>query len=434
MPFHAAPLLNTVKCTCHSTWATLLQCIITMAQPSKPQTYDEDGDEIGCCDGGTCFDGVDALADSTHVKYFRVLGSLVIFFSILEFALGGSIFNFLSNVRLGTWWAGLLAIIAGVTALGSNNRGWATATCVLASISTIIALIAAAVEGANLTVFQNLTACASRGTSTKISFYGSHEEHKYAVMCLNDAGNEYVVNGCYCVAPQGRLCNQYSLSKFATSYSYGCGNILDNFTGYISASLAFSIIIGFICLALSIISCVVICCPRRSPLNREAKVITLTPLVGVSGSENTFWSHSRHNAQCRVHRSANASKGPRSEGAGLQNRLTHFLTWPLLCCCIIQPCHVMRSPMFTLSTIFCPYISNNFSLDVFQRTCLASCCEEKLLVGTLTFFEPVCYQHNICTTVEILDRNLQVIYQLSNILFHLPNWDATRDHFSDWSN
>ena len=264
-----------------------------MAQESKPQTYDGDREEIGCCDGGTCFDGVDALADSTHVKCFRVLGSLAIFFSILEFALGGSVYNFISNVQLGTWWAGLLAIIAGVTGIGSNNRGWATATCILASLATVIAAIAAGVEGANLNVFQNLTACARKDSSGNIEVYGNHAEHKYAKMCVNNVRDEYVVNGCYCVAPKGLICNQYSLSKFATNYKYGCGNILDDFTNYLITSLTFNIVIGVICLTLSIISCVVICCPRRSPLNQKARVLTLSPssteeAVGVPGSENSF--------------------------------------------------------------------------------------------------------------------------------------------------
>lgn len=231
---------------------------------------DEEG-RRGCCDGGRCFDGIDALADRVHLKYLRIIGGLGMVLSIIEAGLGGSIYNFLSNIRLGTWWAGILAFVAGICAIGSNNRGWITATCILSSFAALLAAIAAAVEGASLNIFQSLTACSMMDSKKQISRYGNAQDHFYSDICMFNDLNNIVANGCYCVAPHGILCNNYVLSGFAKQNQNTCENILTTFKAYLISSLAFCMAIGITMAVLAVISCVVVCCPTKSLLNKNKK-------------------------------------------------------------------------------------------------------------------------------------------------------------------
>lgn len=233
------------------------------------EIYDEEEGERGCCDGGTCLDGVDATANNVHLKYLRIVGSLGMVLAVLEAGMGVSIYQFLSNVRLGTWWAGILAFIAGISALGSNNVGWVTATCILSSFAALLAAIAAAVEGASLNVFQNLTACTSMDSDKQVYNFGNVSDNFYSSICMINDSPEIIVNGCYCVAPNGHLCNEYTISVFARNYNNNCGNILTSYKNYLITSLAFCIAIGATMVILAILSCTVVCCPRRSFLNRQ---------------------------------------------------------------------------------------------------------------------------------------------------------------------
>jgi hypothetical protein len=230
--------------------------------------YDEEEGERGCCDGGTCFDGVDALADEVHIKYMRIIGSLSMVLAIIEAGLGGSIYNFISNVRLGTWWAGILAFIAGICAIGSNYRGWVTTTCILTSFAALLAAINAAVEGASLNIFLSLTSCTMIDSNKKIFHYGDVRDNFYSDICMNNDLSVVVTNRCYCVASNGLLCNDYMLSDFAKQNHNTCGNILTTFKNYLISSLAFCVAIGLTMAVLVVISCVVVCCPSRSLLNQ----------------------------------------------------------------------------------------------------------------------------------------------------------------------
>jgi hypothetical protein len=231
--------------------------------------YDEEEGERGCCDGGTCFDGVDALADEVHIKYLRIIGSLSMILAIIEAGLGGSLYNFFSNVRLGTWWAGILAFLAGICAIGSNYRGWVTATCILSSFAALLAAIAAAVEGASLNIFLSLTACTMIDSNKEIFHYGNVRYNFYSDICMTNDLRDIVTNGCYCVAPNGLLCNEYMLSEFAKQNQNTCGNILTTYKDNLIASLVFCVAIGVTMAGLAVISCVVVCCPSRSFLNQK---------------------------------------------------------------------------------------------------------------------------------------------------------------------
>ena len=46
-----------------------------------------------------------------HVFALRVVGWLTMFLAATQFGVGGTLFNYFDNVKLGAWWVGILAFL-----------------------------------------------------------------------------------------------------------------------------------------------------------------------------------------------------------------------------------------------------------------------------------------------------------------------------------
>ena len=91
----------------------------------------------------------------------RVLGALIILFSVIEIGVGGAAYSFLTNVKVGAWWGSLLPIAAGVLALIYKPRGILIAAIVVSVIGAVVAVIASAVDGASAFIISLEQACVS---------------------------------------------------------------------------------------------------------------------------------------------------------------------------------------------------------------------------------------------------------------------------------
>lgn len=210
-----------------------------------------------CCPGSP--DSSES-SDSVHVLLLRIIGSFTLIFGVVEIGLGFGIFTFLNHMKLGAWWVGIITSIAGLCAIAAFNKGWVTATCVVASAACITAVVGAALDGIGSLTFQNLTACSSANNpNSQIYNYGSATDYQYSNACLA-AASPLVPGVCYCVTSGGSACSALSLSGSALYYHQDCGNILTTYANSLTASTAFSVLCFVNVFTLFILSCVMLCC------------------------------------------------------------------------------------------------------------------------------------------------------------------------------
>ena len=233
---------------------------------------------------------LDGITDSMHIMFLRIFGALALLFSIIEFILGGAAWNFLNNSKVGSWWAGIIAIIAGYLGVAYTTRRRVIATCVISFLAVIVAAVGAAYDGMNFMTINLLTAASSMDPSFgAITNYGSSTDWDRADKCLVQA-NPIVYNSCYCVGSrEDNICSRYSLTTYSTSVYMNCGNIFTTYNSLLIASTAFCVLILISTLALFIVTTIVLCCPGKS---YAIGVPPVTPKVeeevevGVNGSAN----------------------------------------------------------------------------------------------------------------------------------------------------
>jgi hypothetical protein len=201
--------------------------------------------------------------DSVHILVLRIIGSLCLLFGLIELGVGGALYNYLSNVKSGAWWAGIFTITTGLSALISLNRKWVIGTCFFSSIATLVALVGAVIDGLASTKFISLTACSYTSNGISINF-GEKSDYASADKC--ELNGPFVADACYCVTAGGKSCGTYSLSPFAVKAKQNCANILGNYANTLSASTAVCVITFIILFFLSIFTCIILLCPHKSPI------------------------------------------------------------------------------------------------------------------------------------------------------------------------
>lgn len=225
-----------------------------------------------CCLGGSCSSCPEPVEDPVHVSLLRIIGSITFVFGVIELGLGGTVYNFLRNVKLGGWWCGVPVVICGFFASFPKNKGWVTIACIFASFACVITAFGSVIDGANSILVQNLTACTSLDpASLKHIHHGDESDVPFAITCMNNAA-VYVPDACYCVSKQGAYCGEYLLSKYATALNLKCSDILNNYAHALTASAAFCALSLIMAIALSFLTCVVLCCPTcKSPFSKSSK-------------------------------------------------------------------------------------------------------------------------------------------------------------------
>ena len=217
-------------------------------------------------------------SDSVHVLLMRIVGSFTLAFGVVEIGLGFGIFTFLDHVKLGAWWVGFITVVAGLCAIAALNKGWVTATCVVASAACITAVVGAALDGIGSLTFQDLTACSSASKpNSQIYNYGSAADYQYSNACLA-ATSPLVPGVCYCIKSGGSACSALSLAGSALYFHQDCGNILTTYANSLTASTAFCVLCFANVFTLFILSCVMLCCANTSSF------LTTRALEGPIGS------------------------------------------------------------------------------------------------------------------------------------------------------
>lgn len=211
--------------------------------------------KVGCC-------------DDTNVKHrlaLRVTGVILFITSIIEFGLGGSVYSTLSDIQLGAWWTGVLALVAAVLSIIAANKGLVVAAIVVASFATIIGIVGSSVDGIAATIINSLVSCG--GPSGYFGIQDGQELIKNG--CYGS--DSMTANECYCVDQTDidrsltdddlwdtLSCYKYTLANSADT----CDVMLNAYPRTLSASCAFCVFVTVLCFCISIIGCAEQCCNK----------------------------------------------------------------------------------------------------------------------------------------------------------------------------
>ena len=238
------------------------------SQPLSTPTEVQEKEKRACCRPGVCALTAGALAPS-HVFLLRIVGWITIFFAVTEFGLGGAVFNYFDNVKLGAWWVGFLAFFAGLCGALSINKDCVLAGLIISLASCVVAVVGAALDGVSSHTFRGITTCASRHDgASAIIYYGLPRDNPLAKNCLYSAAT-IEVDGCYCVSKNQRTCNEYTLSNYATYYNQGCDDIITNYSDIMATSTAFCVFCFLMTLILAVLSALVLFRPELLTSTRQ---------------------------------------------------------------------------------------------------------------------------------------------------------------------
>jgi hypothetical protein len=216
----------------------------------------------------------------------RIFGGVTLLLGFIEFIVDIVLYTDLTAPKLGAWWAALIILVTSGLAVISTSRGVVIAAMVLSVslkscdflllvfisfsiqiIAVIVGVVGCIVDGIANSLVSSLVACiSSNGQVSGTSSYASELEY----------GCGFPPSGeCYCVQPGDSFCYIYQGGIAASS----CGNILEKYTSNLGASIAFDLLATFSVFALSILTCVSVCCPGYGQLPKDVVVGTVAPGV-----------------------------------------------------------------------------------------------------------------------------------------------------------
>jgi len=184
----------------------------------------------------------------------RVLGFLIVLLAIIEFPIGGFVYQFWSDLHVGGWWGVILSFIAGVCALFSNTKGHVISACIFASIGFVVSLAATATDGIASAAWSGVYSCAQQ-TQIPATLFGAQtgSSADAAMGCL--IGNNVLPSRCVCAGVGYTSCWGFSLAH----QSNNCGDVINTWMPALSVSAAFLSLSTIGLFILSIVSCVSLC-------------------------------------------------------------------------------------------------------------------------------------------------------------------------------
>ena len=197
-----------------------------------------------------------------HVFALRVIGWLTMFLAATQFGIGGTLFNYFDNVKLGAWWVGILAFFAGACCAVSPNKDWVLSGAVIACAALSVAVVGAALDGQSSRHFRAITTCASRHDgSSPIIHYGLERDNMLAESCLYSM-DTVEVDSCYCVSKNRRSCDLYTFSSYAMYYDQTCSDVITKYSYAMTTSTALCVGVFVMCLILAAVSALALVRPE----------------------------------------------------------------------------------------------------------------------------------------------------------------------------
>ena len=220
------------------------------SEQAAAPTEVQETEQRQCCRAGVC--GLtEGKIGVSHIFMLRVIGWLTMIFAATEFGVGGTLFNYFDNVKLGAWWVGILAFFAGACCAVSANKDWVLAAIVIAFAALSVAIVGAALDGESSHHFRAITTCASRHDgSSPIIYYGLERDNMLAQGCLYSM-DTVEVDSCYCVSKNRRSCDLYTFSAYAMYYEQTCSDVITKYSYAMATSTALCVGVFVMCLILA---------------------------------------------------------------------------------------------------------------------------------------------------------------------------------------
>lgn len=121
----------------------------------------------------------------------RIIGAIMILFSIIEFGVGGFCYGFLVSkhyIGAGAFWAGLMYLILGVLCVWLRTKAVAMGALFMACVSWVVGLAGVGLDGSVSTTINKTLACSQmitgRGMGPKYSDYGYQPAFTAADVCF----------------------------------------------------------------------------------------------------------------------------------------------------------------------------------------------------------------------------------------------------------
>ena len=219
--------------------------------------------EAGAVKGGCCTTVRNNKLNDEFVFLrfpIRILGAVLILFSIIQFGVGGYCYSYLSSdnfVGAGAFWCGITYLLLGALSVHLRTKGVAIAALVLCIVSWVVGLGAVGLDGTLSTLINHKLACSQmqggRGYGAKYTDYGNPAAYAAADLCFFQAYPSNVdANTCYCSATivqafnmdQTPECQNLQLNPNVATSS--CGDVFVKFGPALKASAGLSGFLVFV--------------------------------------------------------------------------------------------------------------------------------------------------------------------------------------------
>lgn len=191
----------------------------------------------------------------------RIAGGICVFIGVIEIIIGAIVSQYFTNVHLGGWWGGILAIVGGSVGLLHINKSMVTTAAIISGIGVFVAGIATIVDSIAAGFFSTLHTCSSGGIynpDTSDLFgnrvTGNLAYSSQATICESSKGFDIDLSACYCTTSSG-ICSE----AYVPSPQGSCD--IQQYYNLLSVSAGLCCLCTVALLIFSVIACCGCCSP-----------------------------------------------------------------------------------------------------------------------------------------------------------------------------
>jgi hypothetical protein len=214
-------------------------------------------------DGSSTPDPLNANVVSGQYQ-IRIVASVVLVCGIIQLSLDSYVYSSVTEVYLGGWWAGTLAVIVAVLAVFAKSREMVYCTCFLSVVAVLAGVVSCFLDGIGSNVIGSISACAS-GPNTRasassypgvgVTLSGDDSDYQGAYDCYADY--IHLNNDCVCITKGSSTCYFYN----GPLPSQSCDLIFHSYSDSIKGAVTMDVIVTVITILLSIVTCTALFCP-----------------------------------------------------------------------------------------------------------------------------------------------------------------------------
>ena len=240
--------------------------------------------ENGCCSG--CNELDDQVRAST-LQTMRIFGAILIIVSVIEFGIGAAAHGYLlsTKIYLGSWWAGLAALLTGICGVLNKTRGVVTLMITFGTIASLIAVAGAIIDAIASAKFQNVSTCL-QWSSKGSAYIGDVDDYTQTVVSSTCPWVYYNSwDTCYCISSSTSDCLVYPLNR-----EYDCADFMKTLPKLLRTSAAMCSVLALCSLVLVSIGFLIVCCSpsiakgeKKGPPGLVDNIV-----VGVNSNDKAF--------------------------------------------------------------------------------------------------------------------------------------------------